>query len=75
MITKAPMRFPTPSASPFRGKGADSSKDLTSERIAAHLAAFEASGGAVEVLGVTRVLKKLDDATAAVDASVATRTA
>lgn len=75
MSTKAPMRFPTPSASPFRGKGADSSKDLTSERIAAHLAAFEASGGAVEVLGVTRVLKKLDDATAAVDAAVVARTA
>lgn len=34
---------------------------LTSERIADHLAAFHASGGHIEVLGSTRVLKKLDD--------------
>lgn len=34
---------------------------LTSERIADHLAAFHAAGGHIEVLGCTRVLKKLDD--------------
>lgn len=34
---------------------------LTSERIADHLAAFHAAGGHIEVLGSTRVLKKLDD--------------
>ena len=34
---------------------------LTSERIASHLAAFQAAGGHIEVLGATRVLTKLDD--------------
>ncbi|HZH43122.1 MAG TPA: hypothetical protein VEY50_03445 [Lysobacter sp.] len=56
MTTKAAMRFPKSTGS----KGADDSKKLTSERIAEHLAAFQAAGGQVEVLGVTRVLKRLD---------------
>ena len=41
------------------------SRTVTSEDIAAHLAAFAAAGGKVEVLGVTRVLKHLDEAIAA----------
>jgi hypothetical protein len=36
-------------------------KRLTSDRISADLADFEKSGGQVEVLGVTRVLTKLDE--------------
>lgn len=36
-------------------------KRLTSDRISADLADFEKSGGHVEVLGVTRVLKKVDE--------------
>ncbi len=34
---------------------------LTSDRISADLADFEKAGGRVEVLGVTRVLKKVDE--------------
>lgn len=37
-------------------------KRLASERIAADLDDFRSSGGAIEVLGITRVLKKLDEA-------------
>ena len=36
-------------------------KRLTSDRISADLADFEKAGGQVEVLGVTRVLKKVDE--------------
>lgn len=36
-------------------------KRLTSDRISADLADFEKAGGRVEVLGVTRVLKKVDE--------------
>jgi hypothetical protein len=46
-------------SSPYR-KPADASKEVTSERIAAHLAAFAAAGGTIEVLGVTRTLKHID---------------
>lgn len=35
---------------------------VTSEDIATHLDAFAAAGGKVEVLGVTRVLKHIDEA-------------
>lgn len=38
-------------------------KRVDSERIAAHIAAFEKSGGRVEKLGITRVLQKVDEAT------------
>jgi hypothetical protein len=47
---------------PMQRKSPDSSKSVTSDDIAAHLAAFEAAGGHVEVLGVTRVLKRVDEA-------------
>lgn len=47
-----------PSSMPYR-KQADQSKDVTSERIAGHMAAFQAAGGTIEVLGVTPVLKRL----------------
>lgn len=43
----------------FRRKEPDS-RLLTSQTIADHLEAFESSGGQIEVLGVTRVLKKLE---------------
>lgn len=36
-------------------------RNLTSARISADLADFQKAGGQVEVLGVTRVLKKLGD--------------
>ena len=39
--------------------GAASSRTLTSEHIDAHLAAFEAAGGKVEVLATTSVLKRI----------------
>lgn len=38
---------------------ADSARGLTSEHIDAHLAAFEAAGGKVEVLATTTVLKRI----------------
>jgi hypothetical protein len=40
-------------------------KRLTSDRISVDLANFEKAGGHVEVLGVTRVLKKVDEEPAA----------
>lgn len=55
MSTKTPLRQ-TGSANVFRGTKPDA-RNLTSEQIADHLAAFERSGGKVEVLGVTRTLK------------------
>jgi hypothetical protein len=44
---------------------------LTSERIADDLQAFEKSGGAIEVLGITQVLKKLGGTEAVADAPIA----
>jgi len=38
---------------------AEPSRQLTSEHIDAHLAAFEAAGGKVEVLSTTTVLKRI----------------
>jgi hypothetical protein len=46
---------------PAPRKPADT-RSVTSEDIAAHLDAFAAAGGKVEVLGVTRVLKNVDEA-------------
>lgn len=46
---------------PAPRKAADNARTVTSEDIAAHLAAFTAGGGRVEVLGVTRVLKRVDE--------------
>jgi len=40
-------------------------KQVTSERIESDLQSFIKAGGSIEVLGVTRVLTKLDETTAA----------
>lgn len=56
MIAKKPAPMPR--------KTTDASKSMTSGDIAAHLAAFAAAGGEVEVLGVTRTLKNIDDSAA-----------
>lgn len=53
-------RTPSKTERVFQHKQPDP-RVLTSERIADHLQAFQSSGGRIEVLGVTRVLKKLDD--------------
>lgn len=50
-----------PTDGTFRRKEPDS-RALTSERIAHDLQNFQSAGGRIEVLGVTRVLKKLDEA-------------
>jgi hypothetical protein len=55
MTTKAPLRFPTSASS--QGRKPDTSRDLTSERIAQHMNAFQDAGGTIEVLGTTPVLK------------------
>ena len=39
----------------------DNSKELTSEKIAAHIEAFRARGGTVEKLGTTRVLGRVGE--------------
>jgi hypothetical protein len=49
----------------FRQKAPDP-RVLTSDRIADHIAAFESAGGHIEVLGVTRVLTKLEGQTESV---------
>lgn len=53
-------RTPPPADRTFRKKEPDS-RLLTSERIADDLNAFQKSGGAIEVLGITQVLKKLGE--------------
>ncbi|WP_225876220.1 hypothetical protein [Lysobacter solisilvae (ex Woo and Kim 2020)] len=53
-------RTPTKTERGFQHKAPDP-RVLTSERIADHLRAFQSTGGRIEVLGVTRVLKKLDE--------------
>ncbi|CAA9329587.1 MAG: hypothetical protein AVDCRST_MAG71-1714 [uncultured Lysobacter sp.] len=62
MSTKpADIKTPSTAARAFRGsKPSESSRDLTSEAIEAHLAAFRRAGGKVEVLGVTQTLKKIE---------------
>lgn len=53
-------RARTPSSTAlFRQKEPDS-RILTSDRIADHIEAFQSAGGHIEVLGVTRVLTKLE---------------
>lgn len=54
-------KLPPMTASPSRR--ADTSRQLTSEHISHHMAAFEAAGGRVEVLGTTPVLKRIETAT------------
>ena len=44
----------------FKRKEADT-RLITSETIDDHLQAFQSAGGRIEVLGNTRVLKKIDD--------------
>jgi hypothetical protein len=46
------------SVAPFQRR-VESPRQLTSELIDAHLAAFEAAGGKVEVLATTTVLKRI----------------
>lgn len=46
-------------APPPYQRRAEPSRHLTSEHIDAHLAAFEAAGGKVEVLSTTSVLKRI----------------
>ena len=52
-------RTPATGKMPFTAKE-PARRLLTSERIADDIEAFESSGGHIEVLGVTRVLTKLD---------------
>jgi hypothetical protein len=53
--------MPRKTTAPAPRKPVDA-RSITSDDIAAHLAAFTAAGGEVEVLGVTRVLKHVGDA-------------
>lgn len=55
--TKTPLRQPT--AAPAYARRQDVSREITSEHIARHVEAFEASGGTVEVLGNTPMLKRV----------------
>jgi hypothetical protein len=55
--TDAKLRIPRTS----RDGESTAQKRLTSDRITADLADFEKAGGRVEVLGITRVLKKVDE--------------
>lgn len=55
MSTKTPLRFPSSTHS--QAKKPDNSRELTSARIAQHMDAFTESGGTIEVLGNTPVLK------------------
>ena len=45
-------------------KNAPRSNALTRQRLAEDMAAFQEAGGHIEVLGITRSLKKIGDATA-----------
>ena len=58
-------KTPNDASSLFTRKETSSNRGMTSERIAADLAEFQRTGGKVEVLGVTHVLKHLDDAPSA----------
>ncbi len=59
MSTKTTLRFPSNAAS---GRKPESSRELTSERIAQDMETFAAGGGHIEVLGTTVTLKRLADA-------------
>jgi hypothetical protein len=60
MSSKSPMRFPSGAAP---GRRSESSRELTSEKIATDMDAFRAAGGKVEVLGTTVTLKRLAEPT------------
>lgn len=51
---------PVNHSAPAYTRKPDSPRQLTSEAIDAHLAAFAAAGGKVEVLETTRVLKRIE---------------
>ncbi|GAB6197193.1 hypothetical protein [Lysobacter xanthus] len=57
MNTRTPIRPPA-SPTPYTRRP-DLSRQITSAHIADHVAAFQAAGGTVEVLGTTPVLKRL----------------
>jgi hypothetical protein len=57
----------TPASAPFNRR-ADVSRQITSEHISAHMAAFRAAGGTVEVLGNTPMLKNIKPAEPVADA-------
>ncbi|MBB4126379.1 hypothetical protein GGR77_001669 [Xanthomonas translucens] len=59
-------KTPPPTAKTARSSasGDKAQKGLSRERIEADMAAFRKAGGRVEVLGTTRVLKKVDEAEA-----------
>lgn len=58
MTTRSFTPHSSSSAPPYVRR-AEGSRQLTSEHIDAHLAAFEAAGGKVEVLATTTVLKRI----------------
>lgn len=60
----------TPASAPFNRR-TDVSRQITSEHISAHMAAFAAAGGRVEVLGNTPMLKNLAPAAPAAAAEPA----
>lgn len=69
MSTPKPSPKPSPKARTRRpgrksGESAEQ-KRVTSERISADLVDFKKAGGRVEVLGVTRVLTRVDEPAAA----------
>ncbi len=70
MTTRSFTPHASSSAPPFQRK-AESSRTLTSEHIGAHVAAFEAAGGKVEVLATTTVLKRIQAEPAASKPDVA----
>ena len=51
----------------YRSGAKPDNKELTSEKIAAHLEAFQAAGGKIDVLGTTRVLTRVGDLPLPVD--------
>jgi len=61
MSSKTPLRHPSNAGS---GRKGETSRELTSERLAEHMRAFAAAGGRIEVLGTTVTLKRLAEATA-----------
>jgi len=64
-MKETPIKKSNDASSLFTRKETSSNRGMTSERIAADLAEFQRTGGKVEVLGVTHVLKNLDDAPSA----------
>jgi hypothetical protein len=57
-------------SAPAQNRKADSPRSLSSSAIAAHLAAFKAAGGKMEVLATTTVLRRIQAEPGAVAPSV-----